>query len=106
MLAYVTMRQFLVFLLALGTSAALLACAPPAADTRSSVIVISIDTLRADHVGLYGYERDTTPFLDRFAKDCVVFEQAFTPWPWTEFTCPNSLREVEPTSAVLIDEED
>lgn len=54
------------------------------ADARPpAVILVSIDTLRADHVGTYGYARDTTPFLDRFARDAVVFEHAFTPAPWT-----------------------
>jgi arylsulfatase A-like enzyme len=48
-----------------------------------NVILVSIDTLRADHVGLYGYERDTTPFLDRFAAQATVFERAFTTCPWT-----------------------
>jgi len=54
-----------------------------AAPKRPSVILVSIDTLRADHMGLYGYERDTTPFLDRWAKDALVFERAFTAAPWT-----------------------
>jgi len=75
-----------------GTSALLLAAcgadAPPSAAPvppggRPSVILVSIDTLRADHVGLYGYARDTTPFLDRFARDATVFERAFTVCPWT-----------------------
>ncbi len=51
--------------------------------SRPSVVLVSIDTLRADHVGLYGYERDTTPFLDRFARDCLVFERALSCAPWT-----------------------
>ena len=42
-----------------------------------NVILITLDTLRADHVGLYGYERATTPNLDRFAEEAVVFERAF-----------------------------
>lgn len=45
---------------------------------RPPVIVVSLDTLRADHVGAYGYDRDTTPNLDSFAKDAVLFERAFT----------------------------
>lgn len=48
-----------------------------------NVILVSIDTLRADHVGVYGYARDTTPFLDRFAEGATVFERAFTTCPWT-----------------------
>ena len=38
-------------------------------EKRSSVVLISIDCLRADHVGAYGYHRDTTPHIDAFAKD-------------------------------------
>jgi arylsulfatase A-like enzyme len=55
----------------------------PAAAERPSVILVSIDTLRADHVGLYGYARDTTPFLDRWSKGATVFDQAFTTAAWT-----------------------
>ena len=57
------------------------ACGP--SEPPPSVILVSIDTLRADHVGLYGYERDTTPFLDRFAAEATVYERAFTVAPWT-----------------------
>ena len=39
------------------------------------VILISIDTLRADHVGAYGATSGTTPFLDSLAKDGVLFEE-------------------------------
>jgi len=53
------------------------------APARPSVILISIDTLRADHLGLYGYGRDTSPFLDRFARQCTVFERAHAPCAWT-----------------------
>lgn len=61
------------------------ACGEPAQApaARPSVILISIDTLRADHLGLYGYERATSPFLDRWAERCVVFERAFSPAAWT-----------------------
>ncbi len=47
------------------------------------IILISIDTLRRDHVGLYGYERNTTPNLDRLADECVVFEEACATASWT-----------------------
>jgi len=50
---------------------------------RPNVILISIDCLRADHVGAYGYQRQTTPNLDRFAEDGVVFEQAISTSSWT-----------------------
>ena len=41
------------------------------------MILITCDTLRADRLGVYGYEHETSPNLDRFAKDCLVFDSAF-----------------------------
>lgn len=52
------------------------------APTRGFVL-ISIDTLRADHVGAYGAARDTTPFLDRLAARGVLFENAIVQLPGT-----------------------
>lgn len=52
-------------------------------ETPHTIILISIDTLRADHLGLYGYERFTSPNLDAFARDGVVFEDASSTSPWT-----------------------
>lgn len=54
-----------------------------AAEDRLNLILISIDTLRADHVGCYGYDRETTPALDRFADQGVVFENFSANAPWT-----------------------
>ncbi len=48
-----------------------------------SVLLISLDTLRADHMSLYGYERETTPYLRQLAKECLVFDQAHSVAPWT-----------------------
>ncbi len=47
------------------------------------VVVISIDTLRADHLPAYGYEGVATPALDRLARDAIVFENAYSPAPLT-----------------------
>jgi arylsulfatase len=52
-------------------------------DAGPHVILISIDTLRAGHVGLYGYERDTTPRIDGFFADGTVFENATSSAPCT-----------------------
>lgn len=71
--------------LVLGLLLALCACG--AADEPESpppsIILISLDTLRAGHMGIYGYERDTTPYLDRLAQECLVFDDAKTVAPWT-----------------------
>ncbi|MGQ0554098.1 MAG: sulfatase [Planctomycetota bacterium] len=44
---------------------------------QAPVLLISIDTLRADRLGSYGYERNTSPALDAFAREAVRFEQAY-----------------------------
>ena len=48
-----------------------------------SVLLISIDTLRADHLGAYGYARNTSPHIDALARRATVFDQAYTYWPKT-----------------------
>jgi arylsulfatase A-like enzyme len=48
-----------------------------------NLLLISLDTLRADHLGCYGYPRPTSPFLDRLASQGVLFEQAWATSPWT-----------------------
>lgn len=48
-----------------------------------SIILIVIDTLRADHLGTYGYRRPTSPALDRQTAQGAIFEQAFASSGWT-----------------------
>ncbi|MCD4653218.1 sulfatase, partial [bacterium] len=50
---------------------------------KKSVLWISIDTLRADHVGNFGYPESTTPNLDRLASRGITFSQAYTVSSWT-----------------------
>ncbi len=50
---------------------------------RPNIILISLDTLRADHVSCYGYNRITSPNLDEFAKDSVLFQNTYVHSPWT-----------------------
>lgn len=47
------------------------------------IYFVTIDTLRADHVGAYGYPRNTTPFIDSLASKSVVFEKAMSAAPHT-----------------------
>ncbi len=56
---------------------------PPAVPHAHSVLLITIDTLRADHVGAYGWTRARTPTLDRLARDGVRFDRAFAAAPIT-----------------------
>lgn len=58
----------------------LAACGEP---RQPNVLLISIDTLRADHLGCYGYERDTSPRIDALAREGVLFENALSSTSWT-----------------------
>ena len=51
---------------------------------RPNVIVFLVDTLRADHLGVYGYDRDTSPVLDRWASGSTVFDNTYAPSSWTK----------------------
>jgi arylsulfatase A-like enzyme/stage V sporulation protein SpoVS len=75
---------------------------PPAADAEATIkpidesaafslegrdiVLISVDALRADHVGAYGYQRPTTPHLDALAKEGVRFEHAYAATPHTSYS--------------------
>jgi arylsulfatase A-like enzyme len=67
---------------ALGLGALCSACAKPA-PPRPNLLFISIDALRADHLGAWGYRRATSPHIDAFAREAVVFENAQAQSSWT-----------------------
>ena len=50
-----------------------------AKDKKPNIILIGIDSLRADHMSLCGYKRLTTPHIDKFARSGTVYERAFSP---------------------------
>ncbi len=50
------------------------------------VVIVSVDALRADHLGLYGYRRPISPNLDRLARESVVFERAWTSTPRSSYS--------------------
>jgi arylsulfatase A-like enzyme len=52
-------------------------------------ILITVDALRADHLGQYGYDRDTMPALDRLTKNGTVFSHAFANGPYTRVSIPS-----------------
>ena len=72
-------------LLLLGAAAAL-ACRSQPASLRfpgAPVVLVSIDTLRSDHLPAYGYREVETPYLDRFRADAILFRHAYSPCPMT-----------------------
>jgi len=59
------------------------ACVPGCSGGPDSAVIIVVDTLRADHLGFYGYARATSPELDARAGHGLVFERAYSTSPWT-----------------------
>ncbi len=59
------------------------ACGGSDSVPRPHVLLVTIDTLRADHLGCYGYDRPTSPVLDGLAAEGVLFERAFCAMPTT-----------------------
>lgn len=60
----------------------------PRVDTLPDIVVIVLDAARADHFGVYGYGRNTTPQIDDLAAGSVVFRNAFAPTPYTRSSVP------------------
>ncbi|MBM4015871.1 MAG: hypothetical protein FJ293_13025 [Planctomycetes bacterium] len=59
------------------------AAAAPAAAPRPNLVLITLDTTRADHLGCYGYPRPTSPTIDALAAESVVFERCLAVLPHT-----------------------
>ncbi|MCU0692691.1 MAG: sulfatase-like hydrolase/transferase, partial [Polyangiaceae bacterium] len=49
------------------------------------IVILSVDALRADHLGAYGYKRRVSPHIDELARQGVVFERAYTAFPQTSY---------------------
>lgn len=69
--------------LALFALGPLVVAFPAAAAPGSNVLIISLDTLRADRLGCYGYDRPTSPALDAFAADATRFDRMYSESTWT-----------------------
>jgi arylsulfatase A-like enzyme len=51
---------------------------------RPNLLLVIVDTLRADHLGSYGHARETSPAIDAFAKTAIRFDRAYAAAPWTK----------------------
>lgn len=61
----------------------LVACGRPFDPAHEDIVLVVVDTLRADHLGAYGYGRGTSPRLDALARQATVFDSAWSAAPWT-----------------------
>jgi arylsulfatase A-like enzyme len=71
-----------------GREARTWATVPDNVPQSPNVVLLTIDALRADHVGSYGYQRPTTPNLDALAKEAVRFERGWAHAPSTRYSVP------------------
>jgi arylsulfatase A-like enzyme len=76
------------------------------APSRCPVILIVVDTLRADRMSVYGYPYPTSPNLDRLAEDSVVFENVTAQSPWTKPSVASILTGLEPNQHNTLDFDD
>jgi hypothetical protein len=70
---------------------------------RRGAVLISIDTLRRDHVGLYGYPKPTTPRLDALGREGAVFDDAVSVSSWTLPAHFTMMTSVEPAAHGAVD---
>ncbi len=74
------------------------AAVPPGVPADLNLLLVAIDTLRADHLGAYGYRRPTSPVLDRLAAQGALFENAWAHAPSTRYSMPAIVTGRYPTS--------
>ena len=84
---------FLIFILiwALGCQ-----CLLTETNSRKNIIIISVDTLRADHLGCYGYPLNTSPEIDAFSRDGILFRQSYSITPLTSPAFSSMLTSLPP----------
>ena len=68
----------------------------PKKNNQPNVILITIDSLRPDHLGCYGYKRNTSPNIDRIAKEGVIFTQAIAQSSHTLASVPSFITSAYP----------
>lgn len=62
----------------------------------SNVVIVVVDTLRFNHLGCYGYERNTSPGVDRFADEAIRFDRAYASSSWTQPSVASMLTGLHP----------
>ena len=93
-------RATVLLVLSLSTVLVCCACSKQASVHERqgpNVIMIAVDTLRRDHLGCYGYGRDTSPAIDAFAARSVRYERAFSQAPWTTASIGSLMTSLYPT---------
>lgn len=71
--------------------------AAPATPEHPNIVLITIDALRADHLGTYGYDPDVSPHIDALAREGVVFDQVIAQSSWTLPSVSSFITSMHPT---------
>ncbi len=71
-----------------------------------NIVVYLVDTLRADHLGAYGYERPTSPFLDAMSTEGVIFDHPMAQSGWTRTSVASILTGLGPRSHSVLKRDD
>lgn len=84
-------------LVSLAALALAVTCSPAPRAPRPNVVLVVLDTLRADHLSFYGYGRETASYLARLAAGGTVFERAFSTSSWTAPATASLMTALYPT---------
>lgn len=71
-----------------------------------NVLFIILDALRADHLGIYGYSRNTSPHIDEIARRGVVFDRAIVQSGWTKSSIPSYFTSTYPSVHGVVERDD
>lgn len=69
----------------------------PSEAATSSIVLITIDTLRPDHMSVYGYKRKTTPHIKKWARKATRFNHAYSSSAWTSLAIPSIMTGLYPS---------
>ncbi len=75
--------KHLLFWALIATVLTSLSCSQDQADAKINVVLILLDTVNADHLGCYGYVRDTSPTIDSLAETGIIYMNCQAQAPWT-----------------------
>jgi arylsulfatase A-like enzyme len=81
-------RKFLLFIIVIMSATGLVSCSEKNSGPDFNVLLITVDTLRPDHLGCYGYKTDCSPYMDKLAASGIRFSNA---WSQTNSTLPSHL---------------
>lgn len=98
------LKKILPLIVIIIISIVILMVSPSCSRTKEkpNILLVTIDTLRRDHVGIYGYPRQTSPFIDELAKKGTMFKNVITPIPVTDGSHASILTSLHPLTHKVI----